>query len=125
MFFEFLKDLKRAEMAARMKHQTNIDVCAHGKEPYDEEKWELNKKTGEMELISFTRKRTQRNWTASAWWLERRDPENWGRDRSGNDLDNDPLPWTGDEDLDVDIGKLQAELEEMDKENPLDDKGDE
>jgi hypothetical protein len=33
----------------------------------------------EMHCVTIIRKAADENWTAAAWWLERKFPDNWGR----------------------------------------------
>jgi hypothetical protein len=98
-FFEFLKDIKKANLKAKASHLNNIKSAAFGGEDVVEERIEVDAK-GDTVSKTTTTKKTARQWVASAWILERRFPEEFGRNRETNEEVLDALPWSDDGDED-------------------------
>lgn len=111
VYHQFSQNLKKARAAA---FQSNLD--------------QIRRAATEKQILKTTRitthpdgtetkveelKETPKQWQAAAWLLERKYPELFSRNRTVQDAEDDkPLPWTGNEDADQDIGKLTRELEE-------------
>jgi hypothetical protein len=41
----------------------------------------------ELEMVKIVRTQAKKTWTAAAWWLERKNPKNWGK-REQTDLNH-------------------------------------
>jgi transposase len=95
-FFEFVAAIKRANAAATAKHVQNINRAALDGETIIETRVVVDEKGNEKEKTT-TKKKTAKAWQASAWLLERRKPNEWGRNRVVDAEDNQPLPWCDDE----------------------------
>ena len=110
IYVSFLQELKQAEVRAKAIHIQNIQQ--HAKGGYDIIKRKIKKDSAgnilEEEVI--TEKATG-TWTASAWMLERRHPNEFGRNRETQVNDNTkPLPFMG-EDTTTDIADPLANNE--------------
>jgi hypothetical protein len=78
-YFEFVGDLKKAEAEGVIRNLTIIQKSAMGGEVL--ERTTVTRPDGS---VVTTEKIAAPQWTAAAWWLARRYPEEWGRkDRTG------------------------------------------
>lgn len=75
-YVKFIDDLRKAEVDAIAFHADNIYNAAKGGQVVTEYKTETSPK-GVVETV--TEKKSLPNWSASAWYLERKDPANWGK----------------------------------------------
>ena len=111
-FHIFYMALKRARAAAFQSNLNEIRRAATEKQVLKTIKVTHHPDGTKTTVEEY--KETPRQWQAAAWLLERKYPADFGRNRTQDTgEDNQPLPWTGDDDHDADIGKLMSELEEM------------
>jgi hypothetical protein len=95
-FAEFFQDIKKANATATAKHVQNINRAALDGETIIETRVVVDEDGNEIDK-STTKKKIAKQWQASAWMLERRRPQDWGRNRVVETEDNQPLPWSDDE----------------------------
>ncbi len=90
-YFEFYKELKKANLMAKKVHLSNIHKQAQGGQDIQK----IREKIIEGKLIEreILKEKTQPIWQASAWILERRYPNEFGRNRVEISFDDSkPLP---------------------------------
>jgi transposase len=95
-FADFAADIKKANAVATTKHVQNINRAALDGETITEIRIVVDEDGNEKERTT-TEKKVAKQWQASAWLLERRKPNEWGRNRVVETEDNQPLPWCDDE----------------------------
>lgn len=78
IYLDFLEALKEAESKGVAANLQNINATAQGREEVVEIREGIDAVTGKPVKVT-TKKYTGRNWQASAWILERRHPEEYGR----------------------------------------------
>ena len=86
-FLEFSESVKKAEADAAIRNATLVQKAAMGVDV-------LEKTTRTMPngSIVVTEKKSQPQWQAAAWWLERKFPDEWGRrERIDHQLPDGPL----------------------------------
>lgn len=94
-YVAFMDALKKAEVRAKFNLLQIIDDCALGGKTLTKTKIKKDKE-GNILSKTVTITETAPIWQASAWLLERRFPDEFGRNREVNTDDNVPLPWSDD-----------------------------
>ena len=83
IFYEFCESLKRANVEAMVFHLKRINDVAKGGQKIIEEKVIFKRNNNTNDEIPIRRLRVTKNtlpvWQASAWILERRFPDEWGK----------------------------------------------
>lgn len=75
----FLSAIKRAERDAEARNVRLILAAAEGGQALDRRTTTRTRRDGTVET-EVTERFAQGQWTAAAWWLERKFPEAWGKD---------------------------------------------
>jgi hypothetical protein len=86
LFWQFAEALRRAEAAAEVRHVKVIETVAQGGQLISETTIETPRKDGGV-MVRTERRFQPPDWRASAFWLQRRRPQEWGRRREGVDLE--------------------------------------
>ncbi len=97
VYYQLFQDVKKANMYSKQKHFKNIENAAFGGDETIETRVEKDS-VGNIVSTTITTKKAGRVWTASAWMLERRHPEEYGRNREVEIDNSQPLPWSDDVD---------------------------
>jgi hypothetical protein len=102
IYRSFWESLKKAQAQAEIRHLKNIAKHALGGMKIVETKTTTNA-NGSV-TTTVTEKEAPGSWQSSAWWLERKYPERYGRNRNVETEDNKPLPWSDTEDAPDPLG---------------------
>ena len=95
IYRSFWESLKKAQALAEARHLNNIVKHAMGGSKIVENRTTTAPDGSVTEVV--TEKETPGSWQSSAWWLERKYPERYGRNRILETEDNQPLPWSSDD----------------------------
>lgn len=78
-FFQFRQAVKEAEKDAAMGRVAGIMRATIGGEVVGRKTTTFKGKDGEPDRVVVEETYTRPEWTAAAWWLERKSPKEWGR----------------------------------------------
>lgn len=87
-FLDFLDAVKKAEADAEAEQLLIIRNAAKGGTEYRSETVNKYDKDGRVKEVIERKQLTPPNWTAAAWYLERKHPERWGRTKPTCDHDS-------------------------------------
>jgi len=94
LYLTFSDSLKKANVVAEVRHLNNILKHAMGGSKIVETRTTTSANGSVTNII--TKKEALGSWQASAWYLERKHPDMYGRNRITETEDNQPLPWFDD-----------------------------